>query len=1315
MKKFVLGLLIFVFALLSLLYLAVNSPYLVDKIARKYAPEYGFDYELITGNPLKGIILTNLTYKKKPLAKKVRIRINPYTLLEKQVTVSRLEVLDVNVPVLETMIGDFSAPSGEPESEAEESGGGGLPVSIQLENIRLSLLPFERYGVQVKKEELSVDSIHYANDSFSVGKLHQIADTSLGRVELAGTYHKRFLDVEYLAVDELNLPKLEKLIAAIAPKESENASPQDQQKQGEGNATKQERTDGEDPFLPKRIRAKRIWASLLPYEPAEGVRLEWTQVEGHDLDIDLSQNRVEEGKLTVDLQSNLVQARLKLRVKKGSFILENGVLEELDLQKILALGGDGTSETETGVAKEKSSEAKEEALDTIPFVPRTVEVRQLRVELKPDEFEQVPYRAAVAKVKDLTLDLHDERLLAKRIQLYLDTPLAHADLIASIDPKALRIESLELIEIDPLAIQKWQESLPKSDENSTGEKVAKEKEVANHGKSDNNGTKRAGISIPFLPSTVVLEKGLVDVKPFQLDPLQAKETKLLVEKLSFDLKRALAESGTLKIRSASNFADLYLLGTIRDNRLILDPKSNEILLPKGLFERYGVPLKQEAFSPIVVQGSLDEKGARIEASFHAKNILAENNESNSTLRVDIDRSKLTLDFDFASGRFQVIEDTRVTTPQTPLHLHAKLHGDEEGEIRYEGALESPGVKLGDPKIEKLLGKPSIRFQGDLHSVLAKLDAGIFAGSFRSDDLKKGMLKLQSKRELQLARIVKLPKELQASKLRFETRTPIDFEKPLPLDTNVTIRSNIASTDGWIRYDGNLSSEMDIRFPKGTLLAKAAPKPNLAALNPLKITLDQRSSEWVLGLQSKKISAQVDYDLSDEKLSGSLKLAGNKITIEGSPKSTILAKLQSRSVKTLIKSLTEIYKLEPPKLDGDLDLTLRIEQMKHATLELKSKQFVPDDSARIKSPIKNIDLLIGADLPKKTLIVQRYNLEVSGMRIFAKKPSHIVMEKDRIVLKDLWVNDSLKATGQYDLKTKKGEFIAKTPDFKIVHENAKIDASIDIKAKVVNDQVDVTGKIVLLGGNVMYNLEAKHYATDDDIVIVQHQKKNDESFFKKNVQIMIYIETKKPLVFKQKNVYVELNPQLSILKSTNGDLQVLGSVRIPKGGYYTFQDKRFVLQESSVNFTGKPTQPLLDINLEYHRFSKTIYITVNGMATEPNLNFSSDPYMTRSQILSFILFDTEDAGEDAGDMMTMVGGGIAKSILGNMGLKVDTLILTSEGFEVGKKLTDKITILYDQKSNEPKAILRIQHSKRTETDISIGSESQSVDIIYKREF
>ncbi|WP_456458232.1 translocation/assembly module TamB domain-containing protein [Nitratifractor sp.] len=1306
MKKFFLGLSLFVFVILTAIYFAVNSPWLIDKLARKYAPKYGFTYKKIHGNPLKGVVIDDLSYRGQELARTIRIRINPYTLLEKQLTVSRLEVLGVDVSVLEKMITDFTAPGSE-EKTTEESSGGGLPISIQVNNIRLTLLSFKRYGVEVAKEELSVDSIHYANDSFSVGKLHQIADTSLGRVELAGTYRKRFLDVDYLIVDDLNLSRLEKVISIISGAQEQDAPKNIKEK----NPTK---STQEDIFLPKRIRAGKVWVSLLPFEPREGVKLKWTQIEGHDLDVDLERSRVLYGSLTANLQGNLAQARLKLHVDKGRFVVDNGLIEEVNLKALSALSEEGNGTKVQPHAKAKASTVEAKAAhapyDTIPFVPRYVDIRQLRVELKPGEVQKISYRAAVVKIKDLSLDLHKEKLLAKGIDAYLDSPLAHADISASIGARSLHVKELTLSEIDPQKIMVWQKSLTSESNTTKRESIPSDSD-----KKETGSTGSSGIEIPFLPSQIDADRVLVEARPFKLDPLDVNVSRILLEKLRIDLNKTMAESGVLKVLFASNLADLKLDGTIENNRLILDPKHNRILLPPSLFAKYKLPLRPEAFSPITLGGSIDEKGAKVALFFSAKKILKENNKSNTGFNVDIDRSRLQLDFDFKSGKFSIADDTLITTPQAPSTLHVELKSDKKGAIRYHGFLKTPGVKLGDPKLEKLLGKPKIDFEGNLHSVLAKLDAGAFAGTFRSDDFKKGLLTIGTKKPLKPARYFKLPKELQKTSLNLHITTPVDFTKPLPLETNLTLRSNVADLDGKIVYDGNVSAGLTVHFPKNSLLKKMLPDLNLAALDPLKISLDEKGSLWLLALKSRKMNANIRYGLTNEKIEGFLQVAGSKITIEGSPKSTILVKLRSTSVKNLIRNLTSIYKIEIPKLDGDIDLSMRIDKLSSVTLEFKSKKFVPDAGARIKKPIKNIHLLLGADLKTKTLLLKRYKLESSGMEIFATKPSRIQMKGDRINLDALWVNDSLKATGYYDLKKEKGEFVAKSSDFKVVHENAKLDASIDLTVKITGDQVDAKGKIVILGGNVMYDLTASHYATDDDIIIVQHQKKNDESFFKKNVQLMIYIETKKPLIFKQKNVYVELNPQLSIIKSFNGDLQILGSVRIPKGGYYIFDGKKFVLQESSVNFTGKPTQPLLDINLEYRRYSKTIYITVNGVATEPNLNFSSDPYMTRSQILSFILFDTEESGESADNMLSMVGGGIAKSILGNMGLKVDTLIVTTQGFEVGKKITDKITVLYDQKEENPKVILRIQHSKHTETDIDIGSNSQSVDIIYKKEF
>ncbi|WP_457607562.1 translocation/assembly module TamB domain-containing protein [Nitratifractor sp.] len=1305
MKKFLLGLTLLIFLLLSLLYLAVNSPYVIDKIARKYAPEYGFDYRKIIGDPLHGITLEDLRYKGKELARKIRVRINPYTLLEKQLTVSRLQLTDVNTTVLEKVINNFATPSAD--DNASESSGMGLPVSVELQNIHLTLLPFERYGIRVYKEELSVDSIYYDGKRFNVGRLRQVAETSIGNVELEGTYHKRFLDVELLAVDHLNLTELEKSIRLIAGESTTATTTEETPPTRESSAQASTvGTEGEDLFLPKRIHAKRLWITLLPYQVSKGLKLDWTQLEGKNLDMDLEQMKLLGGMLTANLQSNLAEARLRMKIEKDKVTLEEGVLSGLDLDAVLALtqrGDEGAKSPETSESKASAKES----YDTLPFVPRIVDARQLRVELKPGTFEGVGYTAAVANIRNLHLDLHEEKMTAETLQAYLNTPLVRADIESSIGPDAIRVRSLALRDVDLEKILAWQKSHGKE---SSGTKESKSVPSPKKAKGE-SGSK--GLKLPFVPSVIDLDEGLVTLRPYPIDSIELKRSKLSLRKVRFDLTKMLADGGTLSLDLRSNLARLDLEGKIRKNRLlIVQNGKNRILLEKSLYDTYRLPLRPEALSPITIEGVVGEEGTNLKLSFHGRRLLA---DRNGIFNVDIDRSLTTLRYDFADGNFTVVNESKISTPQAPtLNLQAKLFRRPGEPIRYQGTLESGGVKLGDEKIEKMFGKPRIDFRGDLHSVKADLDAGLFSGHFLSPDFKKGHLSLRTKKRIIPARYFKLPRELSKAWVTMQVEVPVDFSSPLPLDANLSIHSNLANLGGTVDYDGNLTAKIVTRFPKDSLLHKMLPALNLAALNPLQLSVEQGGEKWKVRIASSEIQGDILYALDSDQLKGMLKIAGSKVKIEGKPSGTILATLQARSVKGMLNRIRKIYKVALPKFDGDISLKLQIEKLTKASLEIRSKQFIPDESARIKSPIKNLSLLLTADLKKKNLILQRYGLEVGGMKLFATKPSIVHLEGHKILLRELWLNDSLKATGSYDLKRKKGTFKSRADRFHVQHENADLYAAVDITANVVGEKIEAKGKITLLGGNVMYNIQAKHYATDD-IIILQHQKEKKESFFEKNVQLMLYIDAKKPLLFKQKDVYVELKPQLSVLKSFGGDLQLLGSIQLAKNGYYIFEGKRFVLSPSSINFTGKPTEPLLDINLVYRRYSRTVYITVNGVASEPNINFSSDPFMTRSQILSFIMFDTVDSGENAGDMLSMVGGGVAKSILNNIGLKVDTMVVTTGGFEVGKKITDKITLIYDQEAKNPRVIVRIQYSKRTETDISIGSESQSVDIIYKREF
>ena len=84
------------------------------------------------------------------------------------------------------------------------------------------------------------------------------------------------------------------------------------------------------------------------------------------------------------------------------------------------------------------------------------------------------------------------------------------------------------------------------------------------------------------------------------------------------------------------------------------------------------------------------------------------------------------------------------------------------------------------------------------------------------------------------------------------------------------------------------------------------------------------------------------------------------------------------------------------------------------------------------------------------------------------------------------------------------------------------------------------------------------------------------------------------------------------------------------------------------------------------------------------------------------------------MMKMMGGAMAKSALSDMGVKIDHLVLGQNGnVEIGKKLTDKITVIYIN-DEIPSVQVKYRHSKRTESIFEADEISQSYDIVYKRD-
>ncbi len=1301
MKKLFIVTVSLVVTIVTLLFFILNSTYLFDKILKSIAPKYNISYKSISGNVIDGISVEDIRYKENSLIKTLKIKINTYALLRGSITVSKFHIKDLNTTAIGKLADDFASTNSTKDTTKKSQGLPTIPLILEIRDIYISLLPFRYQTFDIKKEILSIELIRYTPIlGIRIKGLKEIADTNIGRLKIEGGYNNQDIELNSVELADINIDTIMLLGKSTKTKDTNNT-------QSSSNSNQNSNSPYQN-LLPKSLVIDSIKADILPYRYKKLYAKE-ILVNGKELNIDLKSKKIISGIIVLDLLSNLGRAKFNILEDGGNLRVKELSVTDVYVSTILNMLKKNSSDRGNNTAQKTTTETNT-TNTKIPFLPPKLGIDSINIELKPDMVEGIKYTQARLNLKDILIDFKDKSITGRLFQTKLNSNIAKVDMEASLDRDTLNINNIDISNIDTDAIIKL------LDKNSSKTKNSSRKD-------DEKRVKNSYALPPFAPHNISVKSMNIGVKPTKTDIIDIKGLNLFGKDILFDIQKAGFKRGDLNLKIDSNITKVSIKAKLKRLSLTIpnDGKS-KIYIKQSLYDRYNIPLNSKGLGLIGVTGNIDKKSATIKLWTRGKNIL-KNSDKNSSFNIDIKLSQLLIHYKYKNSQFKIVNKTELSTPYTPKTiLTATATGSTKdiNSIRWYGNILIPAIKQLPKDIKSFVTPVKIDFKGTAKKILAKLHTPKIDGSFASKDMKKGILKIYTPKYIKLSRYLKkLPKKLKTSKVKIKAVIPIDFKNTKDLQADIKVISNLANIDSTVAYKEGLKLKSKMTLPKNSLLKSFDKNINFDAITPLDVditqTKEKKTDKIYIKVGSRIFKSGISYNIKSGDITGQINLADTKIDILGNSNKKVYAKLKSKSLQELIKSVSKVYKIKnPPSIGGDLAVNIEMDRESNTTtLKLDSKKLVTDTKGSSK-PIKDIHLSLGFDGSRGLLLIKNYSAILSDIKIFANKESKIAIGKERVDIKEFWINDTLKINGEYDIKNAKGIIYAKSNKFHIEHENANIDVSIDSTTKIDKQKIDSRGKVVILGGKVYYNISKKRYATDDDIIIVQHMKKKQDSFFEKNVQLSYYIESKKPLLFKQKNVNIKLKPQLSIIKSYLSPLQMTGSIDLLKGGYYKFENKKFVLKKSAIYFTGNPTAPMLNIRLEYRRYGTVIWITVSGLATEPALNFSSSPSMTRDQILSFILFDNKNSSSNSENMLSMVGSGLAKSILGNLGLKVDTLVLSQNGFEIGKKISDKISVIYDQE-DESKIIIRIEHSSKVETDISVGQDSQSVDIIYRREF
>ena len=776
----------------------------------------------------------------------------------------------------------------------------------------------------------------------------------------------------------------------------------------------------------------------------------------------------------------------------------------------------------------------------------------------------------------------------------------------------------------------------------------------------------------------------------------------------YDVSTNMLQKADAKIHATSNITTLNYQGKIKENHLL----GKVVLVPKNaLYRMYKLPLRKDAIQKIVVGLNASKDSIIADIDTKAKQLLL---VKKGAFNVDVNIFHSHVVYQINSNAVKVLSNAVIDTPYAT-NIKIKNNLTYHNSLAYDGEVVASSLKSIDAKYAKLLSNLHLQYKGNSKGIDTNFYSDAFKGTFVSRDFKMAQAHIETKQTIALANVVTLPKELQDAKANISIDVPLNLRDFSKINAQIKAKSNIVNIDTKVYYAEAITLDGEVSIPQDSLIKSYSTDVKWEGLSPMKTYVLYENNRLNVKLKAKTLDTNVGYNIQSGLTKGSIKLAGVTINIQGNTKNRLKIQTNITSLDILGKELNALYDVgELPPIKGQIDASLVVDKLQSARLNLKAPKLIYKVNKHTKKTIEDVILVASMDADK--ILLKSYQATYDKQKYYATKEAKITLG-DTIEVSNFWLNDELLFEGKYHSKTQKGNFKAKAQRFhvknKIVDIYTKIDSSIFLEGENTN----VTGKITLLEGTITPQVSGRSFVSDSDIIILQHIRKKKKSSFMDNLNLMLQIDTQKSLRLKQKNVRLRLKPALTITKQKRSDMLFLGDISLLKGGTYKLEDKKIILEKSHIYLTGKVDKPTLDVKAKYKSLNHLITIGVTGTPTKPRLDFSASPTLTKEQILSVLLFDTETGGDThSGDaMMKMMGGAMAKAALSEVGVKVDHLVFgEGNSIEVGKKLTKRVTVIYVN-AEVPKVKVKYKHNRHTESVIGASEESQSFDIIFKKDF
>jgi len=1012
-------------------------------------------------------------------------------------------------------------------------------------------------------------------------------------------------------------------------------------------------------FLPQKIFLESIKISLKPFE-IDGILAKDLRLVGKEAVFNVEKLMLERANLNLEYLSDLASIKTNLAFENSDLNISKLSVDIIKPNKL------------ESIIKSKSTNKKSDKnIDILAIFPiKRVNIESFDFGIKNYKYNKDKIENIVLNSNKIFYDINSTKLKINKAELKAKSSITNINISASIKDKIY----IDKLNIKATNADKIKNMLSFNDTNNTMPKIN-------------------------IPELILLKDSNITFNKLSFKPYIIKKAKIEAKNIEINSTKFAINKGELKLYSLSNWGESRLKGNIKKSTFYAKGSTN---LTQELFKEYNLPIRAKNLERLKVKGKFSFSSLELNTTLKGKDILTK------VENLDILDSTNLVKYNYKSSDVTWKTDALINTPYTQ---KAKLKNTliyRQKKLKYSGELKAIEIVNRFKDYNKLLNGLNAKYKGDNSSIELDINTNKLKGELISKGYKKALFKITNKESIRVNDIYNLgDKFKKASISKIDIQAPIDFLKPLPINGKLLVKSNLADIKGKVGYENSFFADLNIVNPKLNIK-----NLNYKALFPLNLKL-KANKDIDIALKNSFLSSNIKYksnylDIKFKSNSISAKASGDINNIKGD--------IKSKDLYKTLKEINKIYKIKNlPKVKGALSLKLNIKDLKRFNILATSNKIEYFDK---KESTKIENILIDTIYTKSgDIILNRYKLKAKGYTIYANKSTKIAVDKNRLIFKNFWINDSATLNGNYNINTQKGKLSLNSRSFKIDSSDAKMNLKLNTKIDINKNRYAISGLIDILKATIKKNLTNKSVTDNEDIIILQKQRAKKSTNYAKNVKLDLKVISKGGIIYSQPGTYFKMYPKLKVKKRYGSLTAISGTIKLDKSSYYKFRDKKLKLQKGVITFKGKSSTPYLNIVMLYRGKEYTIYINISGTPARPIIYFSSNPPLTKDEILAYLLFgDSTAAGTHSQQsMLNLIGGTLAKSFFGAIGLKIDHISIKENGFSIGKSINDKVTIFYNQEGDKPSIKTRIDITKSIHTDIEIGEESQSADIIFSKEY